>query len=183
MSKTNSNSKGRFKPRHNNHHQKHNGSSFSRNTVFDSNGPCGKVRGNVSQVIEKYQTAAKDATTQGEHVLAELCLQYADHYNRIAISIAPEQPKRVEKVAETVKTDEDAIVVASPELIEPSAEPEKKHNGKKLNGVKKKEITEKEVDIDIENMDLSIPDFSLIEKKPKKKTKQDNTVKLAIENV
>ncbi len=97
MTKINSNSKGRYKQRHSNSNaNKLNNFPASKNTVFDSNGPCGKVRGNVSQVIEKYQAAAKDAMTHSEHVLAELCMQYADHYNRIAMNLTPEPSKKIQ---------------------------------------------------------------------------------------
>ena len=105
MNKTNSNSKGRYKGRQNGHNGNGRTSyssqtQYTKNSVFDSNGPCGKVRGNVFQIIEKYELAAKDARCHSEGVLAEVCLQYADHYNRIALTFVNEPapvPKKVVK--------------------------------------------------------------------------------------
>ena len=41
------------------------------NRVFDSAGPEGKVRGTPQQIIEKYQTLARDAQLSGDRVAAE----------------------------------------------------------------------------------------------------------------
>ncbi len=152
MTKTNSNSKGRHKPRHSNGSvHKHNNSPISKNTVFDSNGPCGKIRGNISQIIEKYQAAAKDAMTHNEYVLAELCMQYSDHYNRISASIVVEQPKKQYKQEKSVGDD----------VIE--NKPIKENNRRKTN--KKENI--------VNDLDLSIPTFS---------TNKDNEETLVVEN-
>ena len=51
-----------------------------RNTVLESTGPCGKLRGTPLQLAEKYQAAAKDALVQNDTILAENFSQYADHY-------------------------------------------------------------------------------------------------------
>lgn len=56
---------------------------ITRNTVFDSTGPCGKLRGTPLQLTEKYQAGAKDALMQNDIVLAQTCMQYADHYIRL----------------------------------------------------------------------------------------------------
>ncbi len=55
----------------------------SRNSSIDSNGPSGRVRGSASQVVDKYLSAARDATSQGDRILAENFYQHADHYLRI----------------------------------------------------------------------------------------------------
>ncbi len=72
---------------------------ITRFTNLDSSGPLGKLRGTPLQLVEKYQTGAKDAQTQGDAVLAQTCLQYADHYLRLQnIAIENEQAKiRVEE--------------------------------------------------------------------------------------
>ncbi len=161
MSKNNSNSKGRNKSRYNGtNNNRSNGMPSSRNAVFDSNGPCGKIRGNISQIIEKYQAAAKDANSQSEHVLAELCMQYADHYNRINLSFIDIQKKQ-QKPDEKQQDNNTSDASNTPE---------------------KENITQQEKieEIDISGMDLSIPDFTMI-KKEKPKAKKE-TVKLAIEN-
>jgi hypothetical protein len=55
----------------------------SRNQVFDSNGPGARVRGNSSQIYEKYQQLARDASSAGDRVAAENYYQYAEHYFRL----------------------------------------------------------------------------------------------------
>lgn len=53
------------------------------NRVFDSSGPEGKVRGTPQQIIDKYQTLARDAQLSGDRVAAENFLQHAEHYVRL----------------------------------------------------------------------------------------------------
>lgn len=53
------------------------------NRVFDSSGPEGKVRGTPQQIIEKYQTLARDAQLANDRVAAENFLQHAEHYTRL----------------------------------------------------------------------------------------------------
>jgi hypothetical protein len=55
----------------------------SRNQVFDSNGPDGRIRGNAHQVLEKYLAMARDASSQGDRVAAENYYQHAEHYFRV----------------------------------------------------------------------------------------------------
>ena len=67
---------------------------ITRFTNFDSSGPLGKLRGTPLQLAEKYQAGAKDAQTQGDVIMAQTCLQYADHYLRLqAIALENEQAK------------------------------------------------------------------------------------------
>lgn len=54
------------------------------NRSFDSNGPEVKVRGNASQVHEKYTALARDAASSGNRVKAENLRQHAEHYLRVA---------------------------------------------------------------------------------------------------
>ena len=54
-----------------------------RNHTFDSNGPDIRIRGNAHQVHEKYMNLAREASTNGEVVLAESYFQHAEHYYRI----------------------------------------------------------------------------------------------------
>ena len=64
------------------------------NTVIDSNGPCGKIRGTAAQVMEKYLAAAKDASG-ADRVLYENCMQHAEHFFRIhAAAVAAEAERR-----------------------------------------------------------------------------------------
>ena len=54
-----------------------------RNQSFDSNGPDVKVRGNAQQVVDKYLTLARDASSSGDRIAAESYYQHAEHYFRI----------------------------------------------------------------------------------------------------
>ena len=58
-------------------------SHFGHGQSYDSNGPEVKVRGNASQVHEKYQALARDAVSSGDRVAAENYLQHAEHYYRM----------------------------------------------------------------------------------------------------
>ena len=51
--------------------------------AFESSGPEVKVRGTAQQVLEKYQSLARDAYSSGDRILAEGYLQHAEHYYRI----------------------------------------------------------------------------------------------------
>lgn len=54
-----------------------------RGGSFESSGPEVKVRGTAQQVLEKYQSLARDAFSSGDRILAEGYLQHAEHYYRI----------------------------------------------------------------------------------------------------
>lgn len=64
---------------------------------IDSNGPDGKIRGNINHVIEKYIEYAREAISQGDRVKAENFYQHADHYCRLALDLAVEDPGSVEQ--------------------------------------------------------------------------------------
>jgi hypothetical protein len=75
---TNSGRRLRGRPNRNKPHGHQN-----RNSAIDSNGPEGKVRGNATQVYEKYLTLAREAFSAGNRVMAETFFQYAEHYYRV----------------------------------------------------------------------------------------------------
>jgi len=54
-----------------------------RNQTYDSTGPDIRIRGNAHQVLEKYLTLARDATSQGDRIAAENFYQHAEHYYRV----------------------------------------------------------------------------------------------------
>jgi hypothetical protein len=54
-----------------------------RSQNFDSSGPDIKVRGTAQQVVDKYQTLAREAATAGDPVAAENYYQHAEHYYRV----------------------------------------------------------------------------------------------------
>ena len=54
------------------------------NRSLESNTPDGnKVRGNASQLYERYTGLAREAQSAGDRVAAEGFLQYAEHYYRV----------------------------------------------------------------------------------------------------
>lgn len=65
----------------------------NKNTVFDSNGPDVRVRGTAQQIIEKYQSLARDASSSGDRVGSENYLQHADHYQRLLNEIVGSRPE------------------------------------------------------------------------------------------
>jgi hypothetical protein len=60
----------------------------------DSNGPDVKVRGTAQQVVDKYQTLAREASTAGDPVRAENYFQHAEHYHRVLSANAATQEKQ-----------------------------------------------------------------------------------------
>jgi hypothetical protein len=58
------------------------GSAASRS--YDSQGPDGRIRGSLQQIIIKYETLAREAGSTGNFVAVQNCLQHAEHYIRLA---------------------------------------------------------------------------------------------------
>ena len=103
-------SRGRNHNNFNNNRRFNNGPN--RNTVFDSIGPAGRLRGTAFQLMEKYLSAAKEMMSS-DRVAAESCLQHADHYMRInAMAIAAEG---VRFAQQNQPETEPAAVAAEPE--------------------------------------------------------------------
>ena len=67
----------------------------SRNHSFESNGPEVKVRGNAQQVVEKYLTLARDASSTGDRINAESYFQFAEHYYRVMNANAASEQQRL----------------------------------------------------------------------------------------
>ena len=61
--------KGRSNPRRN---------GFSRHSNFEN-----KPKGNVSKILERYLSLARDANSNGDKIKAEGFYQYAEHYQRV----------------------------------------------------------------------------------------------------
>lgn len=61
------------------------------NRSYESNGPEVKIRGNATQIYDKYLQLARDASSSGDRVRAENLYQHAEHYYRI---VQANQPKR-----------------------------------------------------------------------------------------
>lgn len=87
------NQKNRYNGRYNSRNSR---TILTRNTALESTGPMGKLHGTALQLFEKYQSFSKDALTQNDLILAQTCMQYADHYMRLQnIAISNEQTMRV----------------------------------------------------------------------------------------
>ncbi|MGB0631640.1 MAG: DUF4167 domain-containing protein [Alphaproteobacteria bacterium] len=71
-----------------------------RNQSFESNGPDVKVRGNAQQVVEKYLTLARDASSAGDRINAESYYQFAEHYYRV-MNAANEQQRQQQQQQNT----------------------------------------------------------------------------------
>jgi hypothetical protein len=54
-----------------------------RSQTFDSHGPGDRIRGNASQVYERYLTLAREAARSDDRVASENYYQHAEHYFRI----------------------------------------------------------------------------------------------------
>lgn len=76
-------------------------SGNSRNQSFESNGPDVKVRGNAQQVVEKYLTLARDASSAGDRINAESYYQFAEHYYRVMTAANELQRQQQQKHSET----------------------------------------------------------------------------------
>jgi len=66
------------------------------NATLESAGPCGRLRGNAYQLAEKYASLGRDLALQRESVRAESCLQYAEHYKRLDLSLKRSHTKKTE---------------------------------------------------------------------------------------
>ena len=92
--KQNSN-KNRSNGRHARANNRRPNNGITRNTVFDSCGPAGRIRGIAAQLIEKYTSLAKDARADDDRVLYETYMQYAEHYIRmLEIAKANDMPRQ-----------------------------------------------------------------------------------------
>ena len=58
------------------------GSKYSNNENFIRKAP-GRNNHNASKLIEKYNDLAREAVSNGDKILSESYLQYADHFTRI----------------------------------------------------------------------------------------------------
>lgn len=71
----------------------------NKNQTFESSGPETnmRIRGNASQVHEKYMSLARDAMNAGERILAENFFQHAEHYYRVVAGINEAQTQTNEQ--------------------------------------------------------------------------------------
>lgn len=67
----------------NNNGRRNNGNAPVRFQTFESKGLEVKVRGNPSQIYEKYMSLARDSMSSGDLIRAESHYQHAEHYFRL----------------------------------------------------------------------------------------------------
>lgn len=153
-------SRGRNHNNFNNNRRFNNGPN--RNTVYDSIGPAGRLRGTAFQLMEKYLSAAKELMSS-DRVAAENCLQHADHYMRLnAMAIAAEGPRVVPQTqteAEAVETDvetEESVRENEAEHISDMSSESVKQDDLSV------ENKEQSLD-DVVKMDLSVPVSTIVE--------------------
>lgn len=154
------NQKNRYNNRYNNNRNYRPQQLILRNTALDSNGPCGKLHGTALQLFEKYQMASKDAALQNDAVLAEMCLQFADHYMRLQnTAIANEENLRNRAPVQQNKPQETTAAT-------PAAEDELPDFGVPTTTSDTAPAIDSLSDEDeaIKNMDLSIPILAIQEK-------------------
>ena len=160
------NPRGRSRGRNHNFNNNNNNRRFNnapnRNTVYDSLGPVGRLRGTAFQLMEKYLAAAKDAMSS-DRVLAENCLQHADHYNRLNLmAIAAEQQRNQQyqqQLEQPEQTDEasETDVVSADAAVEDAVEDAP---------------AEQPAETPVSETDLSVP-VSVIKRKKQKKRRKN----------
>ena len=101
------------------------------NTVYNSHGPFGLVRGTAHQIIERYEQLARDAQLAGDTVAAESCLQHVEHYVRRLEAAKRAEDARREEQARRTRERQAEFAKANPEngkscggvvAVEPKAE-------------------------------------------------------------
>ena len=105
------NRRGRNNNRGGNSNRNNNGGNNRRpqarlNHVYDSNGPEGRVRGTAAQIVEKYESLARDANASGNKVLQQSFLQHAEHYQRVLAEVQKEVDAQNERRAEQQKSQQ-----------------------------------------------------------------------------
>jgi hypothetical protein len=76
----------------------------SANRSYESNGPEVKIRGNASQIYDKYLQLARDSSLAGDRVRAENLYQHAEHYYRIVQLNAPKREAGQDEGADNTET-------------------------------------------------------------------------------
>ncbi len=126
------NQKNRYNGRYNGRNSR---TLLMRNTALESTGPMGKLHGTALQLFEKYQAYSKDALMQNDLILAQTCMQYADHYMRMQnIAILNEQSVRANNFDQRTvgsssyveKTQDDSLPEISTDFVEETSAEEEK---------------------------------------------------------
>ena len=84
------------------------GSNFTNNDKFKRKAP-GRNNHNAPKLIEKYNDLAREALSNGDKILSENYLQYADHFMRIQNERENyRKEKFIEKIENEVEVSEDS---------------------------------------------------------------------------
>ncbi len=135
-----------------------------RNQTFDSNGPGARVRGNASQIYEKYQQLARDAASSGDRIASENFLQHAEHYYRVMAANGQRAEQRnnaddsQKDTADGNGSDNEAAeeTASSEERSAKSDDDKPRNNGSRGNGRKRR--PRKSEDADGESRDAEARD-------------------------
>jgi|TARA_B110000008_G_C16518885_1_gene383279 hypothetical protein len=90
------------------------GSNYSNNDNFKRKAP-GRNNHNASNLIEKYNDLAREASSSGDKILSENYLQHADHFTRV---LNEQENYRKQKFAENKPINNETITDTSTESKE-----------------------------------------------------------------
>ena len=121
---------------------------YSINYKFDSISPAGKCSGTALDLIKRYNELAKEAHSNGNYVEAEVFRQYAEHYRKIITEINERKNARFNG-----KNNDTAV--ETPE--QPAVDAGQSENAPSIPAA--------------DAADKESPDNSLVETKPKTRTK------------
>ena len=93
------------------------GSNFSNHENFKRKTPS-RNNQNAPKLIEKYNDLAREASSNGDKILSESYLQYADHFMRILneqenfkkVKFSEKKPSNLESSSSTTIKSEDVVV-------------------------------------------------------------------------
>ena len=103
----------------------------SRNQSFESNGPEVKVRGNAQQVVEKYLTLARDASSAGDRINAESYYQFAEHYYRVMNAANEQQRQQQQQQQQNAEAEGDVQPNSGVDAAEASENEGNPNNGRR----------------------------------------------------
>ena len=171
-------SRGRNHNNFNNNNRRFNNGP-NRNTVYDSIGPAGRLRGTAFQLMEKYLSAAKELMSS-DRVLAENCLQHADHYMRLnALAIAAEGARFAQQNQPETETVD---VVVETETVENNPSETVENEPVVVSFVPvATEVKENDLNETIK-MDLSVPVSAMVENEMKARRGRPSMKKIASQN-
>ena len=104
--------------------------NINKNTVIDSSGPDGRQRGSVTQLNEKYNSLASDASSSDDRILAESFLQFADHYYRLQKEIELNTENKENKIKpEFTNTSNNSSIIAIDDNEKTTKKPSRRKRG------------------------------------------------------